>query len=286
MISNPEINQIEPVVIEYSDLDVLIEFGWQVYQNPTTRFYPIVDQKSDIEVMYKQAFMNGWLWAAKIDQVYGVLPLIVDEEHQFIQSNGGVAAQAHFTLFSSYFLDKLKATFPGYTYLSGFPSSHQEAIAYHQKQGFDQADILYRYERELEALTFPAEPYYQTLHASNVEAFVQYHDQLFGNQYWSADLIYQHLDRWSVVLVGEDKITDMGGAIRYTKNQINYAEIYFIASNNSCELIISALLSELQKQGVQQVLYLVNQQNQDQILQLDKMDFKLLDDYCEFSIIL
>ncbi len=278
-----EMESIQSIAVQFKDLDFLIDYSWQIYQNPLTKFYPIVDQKSDVESMYKHAFMNGNLWVAKSGQEYAILPLIIDEDKKYIQANGGIATKTHFVEFASYFLGKLRASFPGYTFYCGYPSSHLEAMAYFPSHGFETDDVLWRYETKLDDVVVHRDPVFESLNDQNYDAFNKYHQQYFPDVYWTAPLIYEHQDRWSVVVIGEQSIKGIAGAIHYEKNGIRYAEIYFFHGSD-VDAIMSALIVELKKQGVEELLYLVDKNQIQHLAFVERIGFKQMDDYYGFVI--
>lgn len=277
------VEDIQLISVQFKDLDFLIDYSWQIYQNPLTKFYPIVDQKSDIESMYKHAFMNGNLWVAKSGQEYAILPLIIDEDKKFIQANGGIAAKTHFVEFSSFFLGNLRKSFPGYTFYCGYPGSHLEAMSFFPAHGFQMDDVLWRYESKLTDLVVQRDPVFEPLNEQNYKAFNSYHQAYFPDVYWTAPLIYEHQDRWSVVVVGEQTIKGIAGAIHYVKNDVRYAEIYFFHGSD-VETIMSALIVELKKQEVQELLYLVDKSQIQHLAFVERIGFKQMDDYYGFII--
>lgn len=275
----------EWIQVKATDLEWIIEYAWNVYQNPLTRYYPIVDQKSDVEGMIKHAFMHSYLWVLKIGDRLGILPLIVDHEREFIQANGGIATKQDFKLFAFEFEQRLKQEFPGYVYYAGYPQSHTEALDYYQSNSYELDDLLQRYEADIDSLSSDDESVdVEILSKTNFEDFKDYHTAQFENQYWTADLIVEYLDRWVVVLQKDIEITGVAGALCYQKNQINHAEIYFIQSNVNIKGILCALISELKKRKVQHILYLAENEFEEELLQ--SIGFEKLDDYYGFSCIL
>lgn len=269
--------------VALSDLDDLVNYGWEVYLNEKTRYYPVVDMKSDIEVMYKHAFMLNQLWVVEIDGALGILPLIVDNEYRFIQANGGVATKDHFDKIAAYFEMKLKEKYRNYTYVVGYPETNDTAIKYCNEHNYTLHDALIRYENRLSELDYHYTEY-NNLNADNFDAFKSFHDLHFPDDYWNADLIWEHQDRWVVVLEeAKGEIVGATGAIVYEKNDIVFAEVYFQKTQSNLLNLIHALLSALEDVGVEIILHLVHMVDEETKSYLKQIGFKTLSFYYGYT---
>lgn len=279
------VNRIELLTIDSKLLDELILYAWQVYQDPNTRFYPIVDQISDLEKMYQKAYENGYLWACTIDDQYAVLALIVDEEEKYIQANGGIATKQNFDISADFFLSMLRDQYPGYSFHFAYPSSHQEAMVYSKKHGYLLDEILLRYEVILNSMPVDKQSSYQTLNEDNYKLFKEYHEKAYKDVYWTAKRIYEQLQRWTVVLLGNEDIEGIAAAISYEKMGIMYAELYAFSGLDIPKLM-SALIHELKEHGVQKLVYFVEHEDNELTSFLESNGFKKADDYHSFSVYL
>ncbi|HLV49863.1 MAG TPA: hypothetical protein VKY25_02930, partial [Erysipelothrix sp.] len=214
-----------------------------------------------------------------IDGVLGILPLIVDNEYRFIQANGGVAANDHFEKISAYFEMKLKEKYRNYNYVVGYPETNEKAIMYCNENNYILQDALVRYENRLSELEYHYTEY-NNLMDDNFDLFKAFHDLHFPDDYWNADLIWEHQDRWVVVLEeNQGVIVGATGAIIYEKNDIMFAEVYFQKSESNLLDVIHALLSALEDAGVEIVLHLVHMVDEKTKAYLEQLGFKMLSYY-------
>lgn len=270
--------------VKYDDLESYINLAWEAYQDPKTRFYPVIDNREEVERIIKMALMHDQLMVMEYKGVIGILPLMVDSDQRYIQANGGLVACDYFKEFADFAITYLKGIYPSYSYLSGYPSTHIPANEYHSKRGDRAIEVLIRTERVLDHFIAVENLSYEPIHRSIYSQFNQLHTKSQGDVYWSAESIINNLDRWVVITDSKDLITQAAGAICYEKDNRQYAEVYFVISDqeDKKELLV-ALLSELSKQGVDEVLYMIEASDTSQIEDLVALNFAVTDDYCAYE---
>lgn len=271
------------IKVEEKDIDVFVQYAWEVYQNPETRFYPIVDSQSDLKSMYTKAWEDDYLWVIESDGHYGILPLLVDEEEKFVQANGGISTKGDFIEFAKIFQTLLLEEFSGYRLFCCYPSSHLRAQEFYLNNGYSLGEILLWYENDMLSLNIKDNSNFLLLNENNFEKFKIFHGENHPNVYWSADLIYKHHQKWDVVILGDDEIEGIAAAIRYDKENILYAEIYFLSGKHQAT-ICNALLTQLRKKKVQRVVYFVDKRDDRLIDVVEEIGFKFVDDYCEYMM--
>lgn len=272
---------IQRIKVTYSNIKSYVDQAWDLYQNEKTKFYPVIDQKEEMERIYKTAFMTDALYVLEKEGVSATLPILIEHESSYIQANGGLATSAYYDEFMPAFEAILKAQYLGYHFLVGYPSSNVEALKYHinESNAYFLAEKLnkmtYRFNEE-HALALPDDLYF--LDDDNVETFIRLHDAHQKGAYWTSDNILDYLERWCIV-VHED---ETAGAIVYEKFGINYAEIDFVISDNHGETILEDLLQALKTYDVDEVLYLIQYNKDEDIEILKAKGFKETDDYLSF----
>ena len=266
--------------VSMANMDEMVEHAWQCYTNASTSFYPVIDHIDEVERIYKTAFMTGKLFAIEIDGKLGTLPIIVDHKRTYVQANGGIATTSKFEKFAALFTAILAQRFPNYRYLVGYPKSNSAAFNYHKNENYLPVESLIKTEFHLKNYKKKnLEIEYALLDDDNVEHFIETHEANVGNVYWDADNILDHLQRWTIV-VGENN--QIAGAIVYEKLGIHYAEVYFAVSENHYEAIVQALLNELKDEGIDEVLFMIEEMYEVQLQSLLKIGFIKTGDYHSF----
>ena len=106
---------IKQLEINMQSIQDYIDYAWKLYQDPKTRFYPIIDDRFEMERIYKTAFMENLLHVIEIDGELATLPILVDHDSDHIQAAGGIASATQFDVAADYFYDLLSTKYSGYT---------------------------------------------------------------------------------------------------------------------------------------------------------------------------
>lgn len=282
---------MKPQFIEVTQQNIqsAIINAWALYQEPKTRFYPVIDDLQELERIYKEAFMYNHLYILEMDGETAYFPFILDRERRFIQANGGLACSQFFSLFMDAIIKRLEKDYEGYDLVVGYPSSNTAAMSYHQDNVIDDlVEVLIRFEIDLEdTIETPLNQDYGLLKSDQETSFIELHEQFNPEVYWDAPSILEHDDRWILISNQNEGLHSIAGAITYDKDQVRFAEIFFLHSlqDQHSDILIS-LVQELHQEGIRNILCLVEQE--DQILQdsLAQTGFKAVDDYYCYTRVL
>lgn len=265
------VTNIQRVHLDFSHIEEMVQEAWHLYQNPYTSFYPVIDTIFEMERIYKEAYMHDHLWVYTDGIHHAYFPFIVDHERQYVQGNGGLAVAQRFRDFAAVVDSDLQKHFKGYNYLVGYPSSHQPAIHHHQNHdSYQLIESLIRSECNLESWDNAAtDPNFGILPECLKDVFIEQHSQYHPEDYWDAQSILDHDDRWVVISNTTSPLHSFTGAIMYEKEGDTYAEIYFIDSDDAKEKeLLTSLLKELYKRGVINTLclYDINDKQIEKVL--------------------
>ena len=277
---------IKQLEINMQSIQDYIDYAWKLYQDPKTRFYPIIDDRFEMERIHKTAFMENLLHVIEIDGELATLPILVDHDSDHIQAAGGIASATQFDVAADYFYDLLSIKYSGYTYIAGYPSSNTAACAYHDGKRHEIIENLTRMERSLEDFNDVIPDGYEPLSLGKYSLFNQIHTESLGEVYWSASDIINNLDRWCVVVNEGEIVSSTAGAIHYEKEGRTYAEVYFILSDDNAKELLIALIDLLIYHDVDEILYMVDFDDIEMLKYLDELGFKKTDDYLCYKIAL
>lgn len=276
---------MEWVTIGEMSVDELVDYCWSIYQNPKTRFYPIMDNREDIRKVLNGAVRDETLLILRDGDDYAILPLIVDCEGKYLQAVGGIACERKYLEFAEMFYKYIRQKYKGYQFFIGYPSSNRDAIDFLGQEGFQCVDKLIRYERILsDHDKFTSSTFTEDLKRDGEEAFSDYHNRLYPDAYWNGTLILANRDKWTIRTIDVSPITGSVCAMNYQKQNRKYAEIYFLDSDNANAMLLNDVLWSLSISGVEKVIYLVEEIELDKIYDVETLGFERIDDYRGYSI--
>ena len=279
---------MKPQLVEISleSLDHIIDTAWSIYQDPLTKYYPVIDDRLEVERIYKEAFMYNQLLVFDYRGTQGYFPYILDEDNTFIQANGGLACTQYYDHFMEAIIDHLSTHYQGTTFMVGYPSTNTAAQHYHQNNHEDDlVEVMFRTEIVLDEKPYlDEEGTYGRLLTHQEAEFIQLHTHFEPNAYWDAESILDHDDRWVITSNQDGPLSSIAGAITYDKQHIAYAEIFFAhAHSDASQGLLKALMAQLYELDVRHILCLVDRDHEHLQTALKAVGFNTVDDYYCYS---
>lgn len=268
------------------EMEVYIKMAWDLYQDPKTKFYPVIDSYFELERIFKTAWMENQLWILTYNDAHAFLPLLVDPEDRYVQANGGLACQDYFELFADACHLRLKENYPNYDFIAGYPSTHTDAQRYYKNHSdYHIQDNLIQTQLILsEARLLKSSPNFQKLEKSQEMEFIKRHQRDYEEVYWDAESMLEELDKWLIIRNDTGPIETYVCTILYSKEKHLHAEIFFLESDsNTYQELLEHLASTLRSLGVHDILFLIDTNHKETLAQAIACGFKVKDDYISYT---
>ncbi|MBK2402534.1 MULTISPECIES: acyl-CoA acyltransferase [unclassified Erysipelothrix] len=270
-------------ICDAMDLDDAIDYAWSHQSNPLTQSFPKYKTKSELSKIIKKS-----LCLAKFNdhqEIVGFGAFAIAEDDCIMQTVAGIYASNDYQAVLRAFIDYLKAAFPSYQLLCGFPISNQTALEAYDDFDANLIDdctvMTLDVERipKLKHATLHMEP----LLESNEQRFKHHHDQVNPDIFWSADKIFRNKKPWFVFL--EMSNQSVVGSITLKKYNHIYAEVFsFYSSMESAYEFLNRSVRYCADQGIEEILFFVDTENAIALAAATANGFREQDHYFSFKI--
>ena len=191
------------------NLQVSLDFAWELCKNISTSSYPIKKTKEDL----KQSFLKRLahrddqvLMYFKDNQLIGVIELCIETQEKYVRLGSYIKEDLEKIIDET--IENLQEMCPNYTIHFTYPKENVVAIEYLKSKGYPCIEASNDLRLEIKDLKFE-DTHRITPERLKKEDFIEYaafHDKHGGAEmYWNSERVYEVFDRWYIYVYKKGK---------------------------------------------------------------------------------
>lgn len=243
-------------------VEVLAEYAWRVYQDPSKRTTPPFKSQEEIQDCFNKIVSSKTdliLAYYENEKLEGVVALNIIHENRYMQTAGGpyIANTEKYETVAGIFMDYMKNYGTGYECYFGLPRTNIAGRKFLEAKGFKctedtvQTSVTPERIKHIETgfdLVGLSEEYH--------EAYRKFHNTHFSDYYWNSQRLFSALDQWFVHLAMENG--EIIGSIftRKTNNEIYGCTV--LPSYTETDLLEQLIYQSSKacfEQGIQEIVF-------------------------------
>lgn len=268
-------------------VEVLAEYAWRVFQDPSKRTTPPFKSQEEIQdyfnkiVLHKTDLILAYYENEKLE---GVMALNLIHENRYMQTAGGpyIANTEKYDTIASIFMDYLKTHGTGYECYFGLPRTNIAGRNFLEAQCFKCTEDTVQMRITPEQIKH-IETDFEVVELSEQyhEAYRKFHNTHFSDYYWNSERLFSALNQWFVHLAMENG--EIIGSIFTRKQSDTNAEIYgctvlpLYMETDLLQQLIYLSSTACINQGIQEILYF--EEEDEKINVAVRLGYEIYDTY-------
>lgn len=280
--------------VSEEDIDTVINFAWELSQNPKTTSYPLYKEKSEFKERLKESLIKEnykLLGYYENNKLVGVINFFFIKEEKYLQTTG-IYIKSYYKEVMDELIEMLRREYSDYRALFGFTRENVNLNNYFIENDYDCIDSCL--DMRLNTSNFSKIKDSDKIFIVKKEDFCEYtafHNKYFSKSYWTSKRLENELGNWYIFIYKLNNKIE-GSLFIKLCNDVS-TEIFGIATSNLQQEneIKSALLSEglerlfQDKTSIEETIFFI-EDNESELNMVKEIGFNYYSSYRCYEVLL